>query len=93
MYGWDERKDKADRDRHGVGFELAHQFDWSMAVVEEDERFDHGEVRYRAFGRIERQGYCLAFTFRDGNIRVIGIRPMHEKETRRYGIQQKNAAP
>jgi uncharacterized DUF497 family protein len=69
-----------------VGFELAYQFDWSVAVVEQDERFDYGEPRYRAFGRIEGKGYCLAFTFRDGNIRVISIRPMHEKETRRYGI-------
>lgn len=86
MYEWDELKEQANRDKHGVNFELAHQFDWAIAVVEQDERFDYGEVRYRAFGRIESVGYCLAFTFRGGNIRVISIRRMHEKETRRYGI-------
>lgn len=86
MYEWDELKDEANRKKHGVGFELAHQFDWSIAVVEEDERFDYGEVRYRAFGRIAGKGFCLAFTFRTGNVRIISIRPMHEKETRRYGI-------
>jgi hypothetical protein len=79
MYEWDEFKEAANREKHGVGFELAYQFDWSVAVVEQDERFDYGETRYRAFGRI-------TGTFRDRNIRVISIRPMHEKETRRYGI-------
>lgn len=86
MYEWDKFKDKTNRNKHGVGFELAYGFDWAAAVVEEDERFDYGEVRYRAFGRVAGKGYCLAFTFRDGNIRVIRMRPMHEKETRRYGI-------
>ena len=86
MYEWDEPKNKANRDKHGVGFELAYHFDWSIAVVEQDQRFDYGEMRYRAFGRIKHKGYCLAFTFRGGNIRVISIRPMHEKETRRYGV-------
>lgn len=86
MYEWDDLKDKANHEKHGVGFELAYQFDWSVSVVEQDERFDYGEARYRAFGRIAGKGYCLAFTFRGCNIRVISIRPMHEKETRRYGI-------
>ncbi len=86
MYEWDERKQDANRDKHGVGFELAYQFDWAAAVFEEDGRFDYGETRYRAFGRIEGKGYCLAFTFRGTTIRIISMRPMHEKETGRYGI-------
>jgi uncharacterized DUF497 family protein len=86
MYEWDDLKDEANREKHGVGFELALQFDWPIAVVEQDERFEYGEVRYRAFGRIAGKGFCLAFTFRASNIRVISIRPMHEKETCRYGI-------
>lgn len=86
MYEWDELKNDENRRKHGMDFELAYQFDWSVAVVEQDERFDYGETRYRAFGRIRGKGYCLAFTFRDASIRIISMRPMHEKETRRYGI-------
>lgn len=86
MYEWDELKNEANYERHRISFELAYQFDWSIAVVEQDERFDYGEVRYRAFGRIASKGYCLAFTFRGSNIRVISMRPMHEKEAERYGI-------
>lgn len=56
MYEWDELKNEANYERHRISFELAYQFDWSIAVVEQDERFDYGEVRYRAFGRIASKG-------------------------------------
>jgi uncharacterized protein len=45
---------------------------WSeleMIAVIIDDRFDYGEERYRAFGRIGRQAYCLVFTVRDGEVR------------------------
>lgn len=43
------------------------------------------EVRYRAFGRIEGEGYCLAFTLRGTVLRPISFRRAHEKEMKRYG--------
>lgn len=85
-YEWDKAKSLANRRKHGVGFELVLQFDWFAAVVELDERYDYGEPRYRAFGRLDTRPYCIAFTPRGQRLRIISIRPMHEKEARSYGI-------
>jgi uncharacterized protein len=55
-----------------------------IALVIDDERFDYGEERYRAFGFIEEAAYCLVFTIRGDAIRAISLRRAHEKEMRRY---------
>jgi len=86
MYEWDEAKCEANRAKHGVGFEVVEDFDWSSAVIGADERYDYGEVRARAFGRIAGVAHCIAFTRRGQALRIISLRHMHEKEIRRYGI-------
>jgi uncharacterized DUF497 family protein len=55
-----------------------------MIAVIVDDRKDYGEERYRAFGRIGTQGYCLVFTVRDGEVRPISLRRCHEKEIGKY---------
>ena len=86
FYEWDEGKNAANRAKHGVGFELVLAFDWAAAVIQLDERYDYGELRYRAFGRIGGDAHCIAFTPRNSRLRIISLRPMHEKEARRYAI-------
>ena len=49
-----------------------------------DDRFDYGEPRYRAYGLLDRQPYCLVFTIRDGAYRPISLRRAHAKELKRY---------
>jgi uncharacterized DUF497 family protein len=53
-------------------------------VVTVDDRYDYGETRYRAHGRIDGLGYCLVFTFAGDTTRAISFRRAHEKEMRRY---------
>lgn len=55
------------------------------AVVIVDDRVDYRETRYRAFGRIDGDGYCLVFTMRGDTIRLISFRRAHKKEMARYG--------
>jgi len=50
----------------------------------EDERKDYGETRYRAWGLIDGEFYCLAFTDRDGVLRAISLRRARDKEVKRY---------
>lgn len=88
MYEWDDAKDAINREKHGIGFAMAEAFDWDSAVFQPDNRFDHGEERFRAFGFIAGRPYCLAYTLRKHNIRIISLRPMHMKETRRYGLDK-----
>jgi len=47
-------------------------------------RYDYGETRYRAHGRVDGLGCCLVFTIAGGAIRAISFRCAPEKEMRRY---------
>ena len=82
---FDPDKDAANIAKRGLSLEDAGMIDLPHGAVIVDERTDYGEVRYRAFGRIEDEGYCLAFTLRGEVLRPISFRRAHEKEMRRYG--------
>ncbi len=81
---FDPAKDERNAAKHGLSLEMAAEFEMSLAVVIADERRDYGEMRYRAFGRIDGKGYCLAFTYRGSAVRVISFRRAHEEEMEQY---------
>ncbi|HVX73435.1 MAG TPA: BrnT family toxin [Devosia sp.] len=85
-YEWDETKYATNLLKHRIRFELVRDFDWSAAKYEVDERYEYGEERVRAFGRTEGRPYCVVFTPRGQKLRIISMRPMHEREARKYGI-------
>ncbi len=80
---FDPAKDAANIAKHGVSFADFAGFD-ADPVVTTDDRFDYGETRYRAFGRIDGVGHCLVFTIAGATLRAISFRRAHEKEMRRY---------
>jgi uncharacterized DUF497 family protein len=82
---FDPEKDGANIARHGLSLADAGMLGLPGSAMIVDGRSDYGEVRYRAFGRIAGEGYCLAFTLRGTVLRPIGFRRAHEKEMRRYG--------
>jgi hypothetical protein len=81
---FDPAKSEECREMRGFGFEIAERL--VAVLVAEDTRRDYGERRFRAFGTIDGEKYCLAFTPRNGRARVISLRRMHDKEARRYGF-------
>jgi uncharacterized DUF497 family protein len=81
---FDPAKDATNIARHALSLGDAAGFDLAGAVVFVDDRHDYGEVRYRAFGRVDGEGRCLVFTVRGNSIRIISYRRAHEKEMRRY---------
>ena len=83
---WDEAKSEDNRRQRGFGFEFARQIDWDEAVIEDDDRFDYGEKRMRLVSRIDGKPYLFAVVPRDGTLRVISARRMHEKEAAEYDI-------
>lgn len=85
-YEWDNDKNAANLDKHGIDFTLIERFDWQACLIQLDQRFDYGEIRFRAFGRVEDKGVCVAFTPRGRKLRLISMRLMNEKEVKRYGI-------
>jgi len=47
---YDAAKDALNRHKHGVPLALAARFEWDMAQIEEDTRFDYEEQRFKATG-------------------------------------------
>ena len=79
---FDAEKDAANRAKHGVS--LADAVKFEMLAVLEDDRFDYGEQRYRAWGKIDGVYFALAFTIRREKIRPISLRRAHTREIKRY---------
>jgi uncharacterized DUF497 family protein len=82
MVDFDPAKEAINLSKHGVS--LARWADLDIAVAFVNDRYDYGEVRYRAYGYIDGVAYCLAFTSRNGKVRPISLRRVHTKEMKRY---------
>lgn len=82
---YDPAKDAINLAKHGLSLADAAAFDLAAAIVVPDDRKAYGEVRFRAFGRVDGEARCLAFTVRGSTVRIISYRRAHEKEMRIYG--------
>ena len=80
---FDAAKSEANALKHGRRFEDFSGFD-EPSVIVNDVRPEYAERRFRAYGRIAGKGHMIAFTRRNGRIRLISFRRAHEKEMRRY---------
>lgn len=79
---FDDRKDLANQQKHGVGFKRVVDFDFYTAHLEIDPRSYNGETRYRAYGEIDERLYVLVYTIRHQMIRVISLRKANHREQR-----------
>lgn len=80
---FDPAKNEANIAKHGLSLADFDGFDGEPDVVVDD-RYDYGEVRYQARGRINGKGHCVVFTMEGDAMRIISVRRAHEKEMRRY---------
>ena len=80
---FDPAKDAANQAKHGLSLAEFAEFD-SAPVVLRDDRFDYGEDRYMAIGRIGGIAHSIVYTRRDNVMRLISFRRAHEKEIRRH---------
>jgi uncharacterized DUF497 family protein len=85
-FEWDEAKRAANLAKHGIDFAAAIKaFADPALVIEPDRRRDHGEPRWRAYGRLGGRLLVIAFTVRDGRCRLISARKANRRERRRHG--------
>lgn len=82
-FEFDPDKDALNRERHGIALSDFRGFDAEPATIE-DRRRNYDEIRLRAFGRIDSVPYCLVFTYRGENVRLISLRRAGKKEISRY---------
>ena len=86
MADFDPAKEAINLAKHHIS--LARWVDLDAFVIVDDDRFDYGEPRYRAYGLIDGVAYCLVFTclvftIRNERYRPISLRRAHAKEMRR----------
>ena len=81
MTDFDPAKEAINQSKHGVS--LARWVDLEILAIVRDDRFDYGEPRFRAYGLLDGQPYCLVFTIRNDGYRPISLRRAHAREMKR----------
>lgn len=81
---FDPAKDAANVAKHGLSLADFAGFD-AEPIVKVDDRYDYGEPRFIALGRIAGVPHAVVFTPRGEAIRLIGFRRAHDKELSRHG--------
>ncbi len=81
---WDEAKNRANQDKHGVAFDDVARFDFEHARVVDDNRQYYGEARRVALGKIDGRLHVLVYTRRGTALRVISLRRANKREQRYY---------
>ena len=82
---FDPAKDRLNQAKHGVSLALAELLFAGVHTTIADDRFDYGEVRRVAFGRIQGRLFVCVFADRGEERRVISLRKANTREVNRYG--------
>jgi uncharacterized DUF497 family protein len=84
-FEWDDAKAAQNYADHGVSFEAAKEvFNDPFATERLDDRVDYGEDRYSILGMVDGRIIYVAYTLRNGIIRIISARGAKPHERRRY---------
>jgi uncharacterized DUF497 family protein len=83
-FEWDERKNQANIEKHGIDFEFAKEIFLGIWIAKQDNRKDYGEDRFLALGLLGRFVLLAVYTQRDQKIRLISVRRANTEEKRIY---------
>ena len=73
--------------------QISRNFDFTYVIssfkdptllVEQDQRWDYGEERFRALGLLNEKVFVVIYTKRPSAIRIISARRANRREVRRY---------
>ena len=81
---FDASKDAANRVKHGMSLADAEQLEWDTLWARPDRQRDYGELREIGFGYIGLRLFCVVFTDRDDERRVISLRKANAREVADY---------
>ena len=84
-FEWDETKNRANIDKHGISFAQARTIFDGYTVSRIDDRGDCGEVREISLGLMQGVAVIVVVhTDRDGVTRIISARQANKYERKRY---------
>ena len=82
---WDEKKWAQTLAERGLDFADLARYDWLSALDRADPRDYVTEQRRVSVGYLEGRLIVVAYTLRDGNIRIISMRKANKREQLAYG--------
>lgn len=91
MYEWDDTKNKANLEKHGIDFNVAIEvFSDPNALVQFNREVD-GEIRDQVIGSLDEEVVILfvVFTKRSQKIRLISARKANKQERAIYENQKR----
>ncbi|OVZ60451.1 hypothetical protein CDO44_10110 [Pigmentiphaga sp. NML080357] len=81
---FDPAKDAANMAKHGVSLAGAVEFEWSDALMREDQRHDYKERRMTAIGYIGQRLFVVVYVDRGNARRIISLRKANSREMKLY---------
>ena len=91
-FEWDDRKDLANQDKHGISFgEAISIFVDPEVVILDAAHEEDDEARSKAIGQIEGRLFVVVFTDRQTARRIISARRANRKEERAYAEREDEA--
>lgn len=85
VFEWDDVKAASNLRKHGVSFKAVQAFDFVGARETEDLRWNYGETRMFALGRIGKTLHALVYTKPTKEVlRVISLRKATAQECETY---------
>ena len=70
-YTWNDDKNRANLDRHGIAFEDAQRIFEGPTLEKVDDRFDYGEIRVYAVGLVNGLEITVIYTDQENDERRI----------------------
>jgi uncharacterized protein len=84
MIEWDDSKNCANREKHGLAFEDVHLVFKGPTVTFLDDRRDYGEVRYITMGLLAGRTVVVVHAPRGESTRIISMRKANAREKAIY---------
>ena len=84
---FDPAKDALNTAKHGVSLALASELEWGDLLAQPDTRRDYGELRMIGYAPIGARVFCVVFTDRGDQRRIISLRKANAREVKRYASQ------
>ena len=83
-FEWDPKKNRANRQKHGIDFIDAVAIFSGPCVEGLDERFGNGEPRIIAYGQLGSHVIAVVFCWREDRRRIISARRATRSEARMH---------
>jgi len=81
---FDSVKNATNLVKHGVSLADAANIEWETLLTKPDTRRNYGETRMIGYALIGTRLYCVVFTDRDEERRIISLRKANQREVKHY---------